>query len=110
MPDAPQVSRDLRVPEAKGLRHLVLLEAKVPTGWKHQSQKLLHSPSVGAAIAGLEDLEAGKRGWGPRLSSVHPTSPTFPLPPSCPSCDYQPEPCARGDGEGRRGRACPAAP
>lgn len=66
---APQVSRDLCVPEAKGLRHLVLLEAKVPTGWQHQSQKLLHGPGVGPAIAGLEDLEAGMRGWGTFLGT-----------------------------------------
>lgn len=53
----PQVSRDLWVPEAEGLCHLVLLEAKVPTGWKYRSQKLLHCPSIWSAIAGLEDLE-----------------------------------------------------
>lgn len=45
-PPSPQVSRDLCVCEAKGLCHLVLLEAKVPTGWKHRRQKLLHSLSI----------------------------------------------------------------
>lgn len=71
----PQVSRDLCVPEAKGLCHLVLLEAKVPTGWKHRSQKLLHCPSIRSAITGLEDLESDER---------------HVLAPSAPSRDFLP--------------------
>ena len=60
----PQVSRDLWVPEAKGLCHLVLLEAKVTTGWKHWSQKLLYCGSIWAAITSLEDLEPEMRDMG----------------------------------------------
>lgn len=76
-----QVSRDLWVPEAEGLCHLVLLEAKVPTGWKYQSQKLLHCPSIWSAIAGLEDLEPQMRDevW-PQPQPLLTTSRIFLLP------------------------------
>lgn len=55
MPDSagsPRSHSDLWVPEAKGLCHLVLL-AKVTTGWKHGSQKLLYCGSIWAAITSL---------------------------------------------------------
>ena len=72
----PQVSRDLWVPEAKGLCHLVLLEAKVTTGWKHGSQKLLYCGSIWAAITSFEDLEPEMRDvvW-PHLTLHRPLSP-----------------------------------